>query len=159
MNSVWDRLPELSDAELRALVEAALSVLRDEAGTSVDFDPSMPPRRLRTDLRQNLEAEGLAPDDATLERLVADDETSREVATALLESIAEQPALQQEVERVYEERRGMMLLDGGVLLGSALLLLVMKLKHLKVERGKLDVGFYEASDTAIARVARIVRGG
>lgn len=158
-SAVWQRLPELSDAELRALVEATMSVLRSEAGTIVDVDPATPPKRLRRDLRQALDEEGLAAEDTVVERLVGDDRTSREIAIAILASISEHPLLRQEIERVYQERTKMMFLDAGVLTGAALLLLVVKLKHVKINKGGLDVAFYEASNTAIEKVLRILRGG
>jgi len=155
----WDRLDELSDAEWKALVEATLSVLRDEAGDPPVVDPELPAGQLRKQLQATLAAEGIRADDATIDQIVTGDQTAREVSLALIAQIAEDAPLRDEIGRVYQVRRGMMIFDGGILIGAALLLLIAKLKRARIEKGKLDVQFYKASDGAIDQVRKVIGPG
>lgn len=155
----WDRLQELSDTEWKALAEATLSVIRGEAGEAGDapaVDPELPPGQLRKQIKEALGAEDIPFDDQAIDQIVTSDQAAREVALALIGGIAEDAALRDEIGRVYQARRGMMVIDGGILTGPALLLLVLKLKRARVQKGKLDVEFYKASDGAIDLVRKFL---
>ncbi|GLH98857.1 hypothetical protein [Phytohabitans aurantiacus] len=152
----WGRLHELSDPEWQALTDATFHVIQDEADGATLVDATSPPVWLRRQLRSELASEGLPTDDRTVDRLVTDDRTARQVSLAIIEGIASDPDLRERIEQAYRARRGMMVIEGGVLIGAALLLLVAKLRRIRVEKGKLDVQFYQASDTALQQVQDIL---
>jgi hypothetical protein len=150
----WDRLQELSDTEWKALAEATLTVIRGEAGDPPVVDPALPPGQLRKQLQAALSAEDIQVDDQAVDQIVTSDQAARGVALVLIAGLAEDAMLRDEIARVYQARRGMMVIDGGILTGPALLLLVMKLKRARVEKGKLDVEFYKACDGALDQVRK-----
>ena len=154
---VLGRLDTLSDQELSVVIAAAADVLAEGGDDPTARDAiAMPPGPAAAELRLQLAAAGLDVDDATADGLVTDEATSREVALATLRELAKEPELAAEIEDAWRARSGMMVIDGGVLIASALLLLVMKLKHVKVKGGDVDVEFYEAKSGVLAAVRKLV---
>jgi len=155
----WDRLDELTDSEVHALAEATLSVLREEAAGTTAADADIPPRLMREQLAAALTDEGLRADSAVVNQIASDGEVARKVSLAIVASIGRDTQFRQQIQEAYEARRAMMVVDGGLLIGAALLLLVTKLKRVQVEKGKFDVQFYQATDTLIDRLRRILGQG
>lgn len=155
----WDRLDNLTDSELHALAEATLSVLREEAAGMVAADANIPPRQLREQLAAALTDEGLRVDSAVINQIATDGEMAREVSLAIIASVGKDTQFRQQVQEAYKARQSMMVVDGGLLIGAALLLLVTKLKRIKVEKGKFDAQFYQATDTLIERLRTILGQG
>jgi hypothetical protein len=154
----WGQLEDLSDAEYLALSESALSVLRDEAGNPPVVDADLPAGQLRQQLTATLAAENIAAGPDAIDEIVTGEQLSRQVSLAIIGHLGQDTALRDEIERAYQARRQMMVLDGGVLTGAALLLLVTKLKRARVEKGKLDVQFYQANSAALDQIRRILGG-
>ncbi len=151
--SVWERLDSLSDHELNALISAAASVLTEGADDPSAQDAvAMPPGPAARAIRSELEGAGVQIDDADAERFVSDDAVSRDVALATLRELAKEPELASEIEDAWRARGGMMIMDAGILSGGALLLLVMKLKHVKVKKGEADVEFYEVKSGVLGAI-------
>jgi hypothetical protein len=151
--SVWEQLDSLPDDQLNALVAAAASVLAEAGDDPAAAETlAMPPGAAARELRAQLDGAGVAVDEAEAERLVSDQAASREVALTVLRELGKEPGLAAEIEEAWRARRGMMVVEGGVLVGAALLLLVMKLKKLSVRREGLDVEFYEAKNDVLAAI-------
>jgi hypothetical protein len=153
---VWERLDSLSDHELNALISAAANVLTEGADPSAQDAVGMPPGPAARAIRSELEGVGVEIDDAEAERFVSDDAVSREVALATLRELAKDPELASEIEDAWRARGGMMIIDAGILSGGALLLLVMKLKHVKVKKGEADVEFYEVKSGVLGAIRRFL---
>src|SRR5262245_43324302 len=113
----WTRLDELSDPALASLVESAIFVLR-QGDTSGAPSPTEMPAGPMTKALEPLLAERGA-DKAAAGRVVKDSALSRPVAEALLGAIATEPALANEVERVWRERGGLLFVGTGVILSAA----------------------------------------
>jgi len=153
--SVFDRLDTLSDQDLSTLVAAAADVLAEGGDDPTAQETiEMPPGPAARELQSELTAAGLDVDEAAADGLVSDDAVSREVALVTLRELAKQPELAAEIEAAWKERSGMMVIDGGVLIGAALLLLVMKLKRVKVK--DVEVEFYEAKSDIVNAVRGLV---
>jgi hypothetical protein len=155
----WGLLDDLTDAEYQALAESALSVLREEAGDRPLVGAELPASQLRQQLTAELAAEDIAADDHAIDEIVTGEPLSRQVSLAIIGHLGEDTALRDDIEKVYQARRQMMVLDGGVLTGAALLLLATKLKRARVQKGKLDVQFYKANSAALDQIKRIIGGG
>jgi hypothetical protein len=75
------------------------------------------------------------------------------VAPASLNTIATEPALAQEIERVWRERGGLLFVGTGVILSAALLFLVLKLRKVRVnKKDGVEVNFDKLSTSAISSV-------
>jgi len=150
MTDVWGDLNSLADEELQLLTAAAMHVLETGGDGGARDASRMPEQALTREVREALAAEGIDTDTGDAERIVTDEAVSRPVAIALLSELATEPELKSEIERAYEARRDMMVVDGGLILGGALLLLVLKLKRVKI--GDNEVEFYEAKEGALAQI-------
>ncbi|WP_433042586.1 hypothetical protein [Dactylosporangium sp. CS-033363] len=151
MTDVWDRLGELSDDELTTLVAAAGHVIADLADDAAAAEvPLMPVGHLGAELAGELRAADVDTEPDEVTALLRDRDRARALAVAALRPLAAEPELAAEVAAAYEARRGMMAVDGGLLLGGALLVLALKVKRIKV--GKVDVSFYEARAGALAQL-------
>jgi hypothetical protein len=148
--SVWERLETLSDGELNALVAAAASVLADDDEAAETL--AMPPGPAARELRVLLDGEGVPVNEAEADRLVTDEGASREVELAVLGGLGKEPALAAEIEEAWRAHKGMMVVEGGVLVGAALLLFVMKLKKISVNRDGSEVEFFEAKSGGLAAI-------
>jgi hypothetical protein len=145
-------LDDLSDEELRYLMEAAISVLWEQAQHPVVQSPTqLPPRALATELRH------LLGDETGVDRVVQDAQVSHDVGMAVLREIGQQPEVAAEVEAAYQARRDMLAVDAGLVLGAALLLAVLKLKQVKVgKRGGVDVQFHEVQTGVLDGIRRLL---
>jgi hypothetical protein len=149
-SSVWTDLEALDDQQLQQLTAAAVHVLQTGGDHDTAHAAEMPSRVLIRELQAALNEEDVPTATEDAGRLVTDQVASRPVAIALLRELAKNPELAAEIERAYEARRDMMVIDAGLLLGGALLLLVLKLKRIRV--GDKEVEFYEAKAGALAQV-------
>lgn len=146
----WNNLDGLSDKELAAVVESAIFVLKQSDVPGAPSPNEMPAGPMTKALEQLLDERGV--DTSVAGRVVKQHELSRPVAIALLSAIATEPALAQEVERVWREREGLLVVGTGVILASALLFLVLKLKKVKAGKGVVVVDFDKLSTDALGRV-------
>jgi len=152
---IWGRLDDLDDAELAMLVEAAASVIADntnEAGARIYLE--MPPRPAGQILKSTLADAGVAVDDEEAAELVRDEVVTRQLAVHVLRSLAQQPVIAAEIEVAYRARQRMLVIDAGVISAAALLLLVLKLKRVKI--GGVDVSFYDARQSALDSIRRML---
>lgn len=155
--SVWSRLDGLSDSDLRLLVDSAVRVIGDEVGEGAGLDAArLPPGPLAKQLLAELTANGVPADAAVAEKVARDTQISRPLALITLRELAANPVLADRIESAYEARRGMMLVEGGVLLGAALVLLVLKLKKVHVGKDGADVDFYEAKEGWLGKVSGLL---
>ncbi len=148
----WQKLDELPDEKLRMLVASLLSVLQDS--TEQDSDDSMedvatiPPGPLRRQLKEALAENGVAASDSQINQIME----SRPFAILLLQQIAQQPDLACEVEQAYKERQRMLVVDGGIILAGAVLVLVIKLKRIRANKKGVDVEFSDLKADVLAQV-------
>lgn len=152
---IWDRLDDLDDAELTMLVEAAASVIADhtdEAGARTYLE--MPPRPAGQILKSTLADAGVAVDEEAAAELVRDQKAARQLTVRVLRSLAQQPILAAEIEAAYRDRQRMLVIDAGLISAAALLLLVLKLKRVKI--GGVDVSFYDARQSALDSIRRLL---
>src|SRR5207237_2723867 len=97
-----------------------------------------------------LHSEGITATDADTRKIVVDSTTTRSVAIALLRECIAKPELAEEIEAAYQSRRDMMVLDAGVVLAGALLLLVLKVKRIKVRDTEIE--FYDVKENALRQI-------
>lgn len=150
----WGRLDELSDPALATLVESAIFVLRQSDAPGAPSPTEMPSGPMIKALEQGLDDHG--SDAKIAGRVVRQPELSKPLAIALLGAIATEPALAAEVEHVWRERSGMLVVGTGTILAAALLLLVLKLKKVKVAKGTVDIDFDKVSSGALGRVFKFL---
>jgi hypothetical protein len=153
--SVWNDLETLPDDQLRLLTEAAISVLWQDDAASV-VPAQLPPRALTGALREALAGSGVP--ESTVDDITRDMAASRQVALAVLGPISQQPELADEVASAYEARRNMMVVDGGVLLGGALLLVAMKIKKVSVGRQGVELDFYQVRASVLDQIRKLFGG-
>lgn len=153
---IWEHLADSADADLRVLVAAAVTVL-DEAcdDPRVSTLVEAPPRRLGAELSEELASNGVPVDEETVARLLRDEALNRPVVVAVLQALGSDRELRAAIDDAYRAQKKMMFVDAGVLLAGALLMFVMKLKHIKV--GKAEVSFYEAKAGALDEVGRLLQ--
>lgn len=153
--AIWDRLDDLDDAELAMLVEAATSVIAehtDEAGAKTYLE--MPLRPASQVLKSTLADAGVAVDEEATAELVRNQKATRQLTVRVLRSLAQQPILAAEIETAYRDRQKMLVIDAGLISAAALLLLVLKLKRVKI--GGVDVSFYDARQSALDSIRRLL---
>jgi hypothetical protein len=149
--TVFDDLESLPDDKLQILTEAAISVLSpDDEATQ---PAQLPPRVLAAELRDALADTGLP--ESTVDSVTGDPAFSRQVALAILAPIGEQPELAAEVERAYDARRNMMVIDGGLVLGAALLLVAMKIKKVSIGKQGFELDFYQVRAAALEAIRKL----
>jgi hypothetical protein len=139
--SVWDRLETLDERELAMLSTAAVSVIASSAGGNQPEIEELPRLVVSRELAKELAAEGLAVSESETERIVTEPGLSRDVAMLILRELGRQSELAAEIEEAYVSRTDLMILDAGLVLSGALLLFVIKLKHIKI--GNNEIEFYE----------------
>ena len=158
-DEVWERLDTLDDAELETLIAAASAVMADRADTPAAREAlTMAPGPTARELRFELQGAGVEIDAEDAERLVSDEGASREAAIAALRELGKEPVLAEEIEEAWQARRGLMVIDAGLVSAGALLLLVMKLKRVKVGKGQAEVDFYEVKDGVLGALRRFLQG-
>ncbi len=151
--SVWDRLDELSTAELSSLAAAAESVIADESGDDEDY-ASMPVGATGAAVAAELREDGTSAGSDEVAHLIREPEQARELTIAMLRAMREMPVLAEAIEEAYESRRGMLAIDPELIAAGALLLFVLKLKRIKI--GKVDISFYEARDNVMAQLKNML---
>ena len=151
----WSKLSDMSDQALAALVESAIFVLNQSDAPGAPSPAEMPTGPMTKALEQLLSERGFETSAAG--RVVKQSELSRPVAVALLNAIAVEPALAQEVARVWRERGGMLVVGTGVILAAALMFLVLKLKKVKVnKKDGVVIDFNKLSDKALTSVFKFL---
>lgn len=150
----WNKLNYLSDQGLAALVESAIFVLKQSDTLDAPSPTEMPAGPMTKALEQLLSERGM--DTSAAGRVVKQTELSRPVAVGLLSAIATEPALAQEVERVWRERGGLLVVGTGAVLAAALLFLVLKLKKVKTTRSGVEVDFDKLSTGALSNIFKFL---
>jgi hypothetical protein len=150
----WSKLNDLSDQQLAAVVESAVFVLKQSDAPGAPSSTEMPAGPMIKALEQLLGERGR--DTSAAGRVVKQRELARPVAVALLSAIATEPALAQEVERVWRERGGLLVVGTGVILAAALLFLVLKLKKVKANKAGVEVDFDKVSTRALGSVFKFL---
>lgn len=154
---VWNRLDALSDGDLAAVVESTIFVLKQGVEGGDPSPTEMPPGPMVQALEQLLAERGL--DTGAAGRIVKQPTLSRPVAIALLQEIGREPTLAQEIENVWRERRGMLVVEPASILAAALLLLVLKVKKVKVSKKEgVTVDFTKISTGALGKVFEFAGG-
>src|SRR5262249_35845357 len=100
----WSKLDQMSDQGLATLVDSAIFVLKQSEVGGGPAPTEMPASVMTKALEQLLAERGA--DSGAAVKVVKQAELSRPVALALLSTIATEPALAQEIERVWRERGG-----------------------------------------------------
>jgi hypothetical protein len=154
-HQVWSRLYELDDRDLRLLVEVAVELL---AGGADDPDrpTDLPRSMLIGQVRDLLAADGVAVDDPRVADQLAGDGLFRPAVLPVLEQLASDPQVADAIAEAYEARQRMMVVDGGFLVGAALLLLVLKLKRVRLAKLGVDVELYEAKADAVQAIKGLI---
>jgi hypothetical protein len=138
--SIWERLDSLSDEELAYLTSAAMAVLAEHADPQLEDPTKLPHNLLIAETRAALAPEGIDVGESDAAEVVSDADLTRSMELSLLRNVERSP-LKDEVGDVYERLHNMMVLDGGLLLGGAVLILVLKLKRIKI--GDSEIEFYD----------------
>lgn len=156
-HAVWSRLHELDDRDLRLLVEVAVELL---AGAVDDPDrpTDLPRSMLIGEVRDLLAADGVAVDDPRVADQFAGDGLFRPAVLPVLEQLASDPQVADAIAEAYEARQRMMVVDGGFLVGAALLLLVLKLKRVRLAKLGVDIELYEAKADALQAIKDLTAG-
>ena len=151
----WNNLDALSDAQLAALVDAAIFVLEGsgEGGGAVAVG-QMPASVLTKALAASIDERGL--DGKAAEMIVRQPQLSRPVATLLLQQLASEPAIAAEIEQAWRERGGMLFVGAASILAAALLLLVLKLKKVEFGKGQFIADFRDLSNGALGTVFKFI---
>jgi hypothetical protein len=152
--SLWNRLESIDQPELNTLLESTVAVLRRAEGDGRGEIFDLPPRVLREELRVALTGAGVTVNEGIVETLVGSQKTPVPLAVALLEQVASQPVLAEEVERTFRARSGMMAIDSDTLMAGSLLVLMLKLKRIKI--GNVDISFYDMQQGTLTAVRKFI---
>jgi len=153
----WSKLDAMSDQGLAAMVESALFVLRRSEAVGAPSPAEMPNAVLTKQLEQVLMQRGV--DARVAGNVVKQQAMARPVALALLGAIGSEPELALEVERIWRERGGLLFVGTGAILASALLLLVLKLKKVKVsKKDGAEIDFDKVSSGALGAILKFTGG-
>ncbi|NGZ95322.1 MAG: hypothetical protein CV089_04175 [Nitrospira sp. WS110] len=132
--SVWERLEDLSDSELRSLTTLTVEVLLDSQDDRTTFPSDLISMSTRTAARQVLPSlQEIDPslEMATIQKALEDDQISREVAVRILAEIGKLPTLANAISERYEAQQRKLAAPELLLLAGALLTLAVKLKEVK----------------------------
>jgi hypothetical protein len=134
-------LSNLSDRELGLLVDCAAAVIAEGSGEDAELRElrELPAPVLAPDLAEELGALGVHAGQQQVREIAGQAESSRLLATALLEQICAIPALRAEVDAAYVASQRMMIVDPVSITAISLLVLVMKLRKVKVGRAGVEV--------------------
>jgi hypothetical protein len=146
----------LPDKEIATLGAAAVAVLSESADPVEDISVlDMPDGPLAGALQSAIAARRVAAA-SVADRIVGDGALARPVAVQILKQIAAFPKLAHEIELTYESRKRMLVADGGVICGAALLLLVLKLKKIRVGKPGMEIEFTKASEGILNAVLKFL---
>jgi hypothetical protein len=149
-HAVWSQLQELSDRDLRLLVEVTVELLAS-AADEPDRPTDLPRSMLLGEVRGLLADNGVAVDDPRVADQLGEG-LFRPAVVPVLEQLSSDPKLAD----AYAARKRMMVLDGGVLVGAALLLLVLKLKRIRLAKLGVDIELYEAKADALKAIGDLI---
>jgi hypothetical protein len=136
----WCQEPDrLDERQLGLLVESAASVLGDIDRESADEVIGLPTGALTAELKSALASEGVQADDSRVRELIMSQQADRELALAFVRQICTIPALCAEVNAAYEDRTRMLVVDPVTILAVSVLVLVIKLRHVRVGRDGVEV--------------------
>jgi hypothetical protein len=136
----WCENPDsLDDTNLSMLLQSIVSVLKDGAASRDEAEEllALPAVPRAAELDAALKDAGVVTDiNVGLSASVGGD---RSLGLALVRSICVDPKLRGEVDEAYRARQGLMVLDPVTILAVSALLLVMKLRHVEIGKGRVVV--------------------
>jgi hypothetical protein len=153
----WEEPERLDDAELRALVRAATSVLarRGDAPESARDVSRMPRSVIVRELRMELRAQATIVDPDAVAGLV-DGELARESACAVLREVGRDANLRAAIDDAYRAADDLMFVDPATLAVAGLVLLAMKVRRVRVGKEGVDVQFDPVKEGVVARLLELV---
>jgi len=157
--TVWNDYPNVSDADLRALVAVTAQVLLES-----DAGASLPPDLLQQStlatarsLQSQLSDDGLPIAREQIQAILEDDELSTRVAREILDQVRSHPTLAAKVAEAFEARQRKMTGVELVLLTGALMVLAMRIKRIKWGGAEKEVEFEQSGDAVKAFVTNLVK--
>jgi hypothetical protein len=148
----------LDEKNLSLLVDIAVTVLAESLGEEErDRLVDLTAIRAAAELTDLLSRAGVADADALVAAL---NNASRRdlVARRLIHEVLDEPEVSGEVVAAYEQRKSMMILDGGLITGPLLLaIVVLRLKRLKAGKEGVDVEFEDSE--GLRRFFDLLGGG
>jgi hypothetical protein len=155
-SSIWERLDALDDDELAQLTTAAIMVVGEHGNVGEAAEATRLPRdTLAAQTREVLESEGVALDEGQAVEIVSSTDLSRELSLSFLQAVRDSP-VRDEVAQVHQRLRDMMIVDAGLLLAGAVVLLVLKLKRVKV--GENEIEFFEVKSDVLKAIKSFLGG-
>jgi hypothetical protein len=157
--SIWDKFPNVSDEELRALVASTTRVILD----SDEARPSMPADFLQiSNLSASREMAALLPgiepnQVSAIQELLLEEESSRKIALSVLEEVRKYPDLARRVSDEYEERTKKMVGPELVLLTGALVILAMKIKEIRWSKDGGGITFHDSGNAVKGFVLNLLK--
>lgn len=157
--SVWDKYPNLPPAEFRTLVAVAAQVLL-EGNSGGDVSQELLQQSTRAsarDLEPLLTQVDASITKQDVQALLEDEEGASRACRAVLDQVRGYPELAQRVAEEYEARQQKMTGVEVVLLAGALVVLAMRIKHVRI--GSFVLDFDPANDAVKTFVAGLVKAG
>lgn len=157
--SIWERYPNYSDDELRALVQVTAEALIDEGESEVPLPDDLLTISPRAAARQILpELHDAAPQasQVDVQHVLEDEILARQVCLRILEEVRRYPELAEEVDRRYAARQQKMAVPELILVSAALVILAMRIKEIKFERKNKRITFYPSGVEVKAFVSGLV---
>jgi hypothetical protein len=143
--SIWQKFPNLTRTELRTLT----AVTCQELLTTEDGQSALPSDSLEiSPARAAKEIAELVGVDASdeLREALEDEDTSRDVCLKILDEVRRTPLLAQRVAAAYDATQNLMSVEVLLLVG-ALVILTIKIKHIRWNESGTDIEFFESSDS------------
>ena len=160
--SIWDKYPNYSDSELRALVAITVQALMEsEAAVSqvpedlLEISTSAASRELLPLLQER----DPSLSKQQIQNMLEDEHLSRKVSLKLLEELRKYPDLAERVAQAYELKSGKMFVTESLLLTGALVILAIKVKKISWGKGKKEITFYEAGESVKSFIVGLLKGG
>jgi hypothetical protein len=152
----WESPEQLSDVDLRTLVQAASSVLAREGDGQVPGDlAQMPQSMVAQELRTAVEQQGVSLDERAAERIARGD-LARGMAIEVVRELGRDPDLRAAIDEAYEASRQLMVLDPGTLAVAALLVIAVKIRRVRVGGGNVDVQFDPVKAGILSRITELI---
>ena len=153
--SVWERVGQLTDGELKALVDSAVAVLNRSAEPDEMITADMSASQVQSQMASALSEAGLPANQQDASAAVSS-ASDKAAVLAMLSAVAQVPGLREEIEKAYRRRQEMLFLDLGLVTGPALLILLLKLKRIKINSSGADVQFYDAQKSTVEMIRQML---
>jgi hypothetical protein len=158
--SVWNDYPQLSQADLRALVAVTAQVLLESDAGAADFSPDLLQQSTVTSARaiQTLLAqEGVDVRREQMQEILEDEDLATSVCREILDQVRIHTDLADRVAAAFEARKQKMTGIELVLLSGALVVLAMRIKRIKWGNSGTTIDFEPSGDAVKAFVTSLVK--